>query len=116
MAVPKKKRYKQIVRLRRSLIETNNLRKKNVTITKFKNYANILNEYKNISYCSFCKSLDNTKNNKLCSSCYVIYFLNYFAPKNEIANKKFRTRDIGQEQIQELFYELSKTFFPSGRP
>ena len=115
MAVPKKKRYKQIVRLRRSLIERNNLLKKKATITKFRNYANISNEYKNISYCSFCKNKEEIRINKLCSSCYVIYFLNYFAPKNEAAKKKFRTRNIGQEQIQELFYELSKTLFPSSR-
>ena len=46
----------------------------------------------------------------------MIYFLNHFIPKNELTNKRFRTRDIGQEQIQELFYELSKTFFPPSRP
>lgn len=112
MAVPKKKRYKQVVRLRRSLMKINTLKRNNVTITKFKNYANILEDYNNVTYCSICKNLENRELNKLCSSCYVIHFLNHFAKKNELSNKKFRTRDIGQEKIQKYFYELSKTFFP----
>ena len=116
MAVPKKKRYKQVVKSRRSLNKLNTIQKKNLTITKFKNYANILEEYENTTYCSLCKSMEQGKNNTLCSSCYVIYFLNHFIPKNELTNKRFRTRDNGQEQIQELFYELSKTFFPPSRP
>lgn len=116
MAVPKKKRYKQVVKNRRSLNKLNTIQKKNLTITKFKNYANILEEYENITYCSLCRSIEQGKNNTLCSSCYVIYFLNHFIPKNEVTNKKFRTRDIRQEYINQYFYELSKTLFPSSGP
>ena len=115
MAVPKKKRYKQLVRIRRSLIKKNLIIKKNLTITKFKNYASIINEYKNVTYCSFCKSWENNKTNKLCSSCYVIYFINHFMIKNELWNYKYRTRDIRQEMINAHFYELEKTLLsPSG--
>lgn len=113
MAVPKKKRYKQIVRSRRSLAKINCILKKNITITKFKNYANISSDLKNIIYCSICRSTNLT--NKLCSSCYVIYFLNFFGKKNEIRNKKYRTRNIQQELINEYYDELSKTLFPSSR-
>lgn len=38
MAVPKKKRYKQIVAARRALLNNNLLRKKNIKIDKFTNF------------------------------------------------------------------------------
>jgi ribosomal protein L32 len=113
MAVQKSKRYKQVVRSRRSLAKINCILKKNVSITKFKNYANISGNLKNIIYCSICRSTNLT--NKLCSSCYVIYFLNFFIVKNEIRNKKYRTRNIEQERIKAYYDELSKTLFPSSR-
>ena len=116
MAVPKKKRYKQVVRARRSLNKINLILKKNVTITKFKNYANISDEYINSTYCSTCKSKENKRINALCSSCYVIYFLNHFAIKNEIVNKRYRNRNIEQERLKEYFYELSKTLLSPSRP
>lgn len=43
MAVPKKKRYKQIVTTRRTLFNTFLLKKKNVLITKFEGFVNLNN-------------------------------------------------------------------------
>ena len=114
MAVAKSKRYRQIVRSRRSLNKINSINKKGITITKFNNYANILKRYTNRTYCSICTSKEFT--NTLCSNCYVIYFLNDYKPKNEVIYKEFRTRDLVKEFWKRYHYELSKTLFPSGRP
>jgi hypothetical protein len=96
MAVPKKKRYKEVVKSRRSLDKLNFLKKKNITITKFMNYANISPNYQNVTYCNFCQSTNITNN--LCASCYVLYFLNFFSRKNEFRNKKERTRNLELER------------------
>lgn len=116
MAVPKKKRYKQVVKSRRSALKIDKILKKNLTITKFNNYANILNDYKNITYCESCNS--NDFSNKLCSSCYVFYFLNFYDRKRRIKNtkSKFRVRLKNKEFSKNYYYELSKTLFSSSRP
>jgi ribosomal protein L32 len=116
MAVPKKKRYKQIVRSRRSLKKENTLLNRNISITKFRNYANTSTSYTDIAYCNICKSNDFA--NKLCASCYVLYFLNFYHKKKEIKNRKsnFRIRYQSKEFSKKYYYELSKTFFSSSRP
>ena len=86
MAVPKKKRYKEVVRSRRSLEKLNFLKKKNIIVSKFLNYANISSNYENITYCTNCNS--NKISNNLCESCYVYCFLNFFSKKNKLKNKK----------------------------
>jgi hypothetical protein len=104
MAVPKKKRYKQVVKTRRSLLKINTILKKNLTITKFNNYANISKSL----YCNFCKNKGMSASN-LCGSCYVIYFINFFLIKVE--NK--RQYELNRNYLQEYYDELSKAFFPS---
>ena len=114
MAVPKRKRYKKIVKSRRSLQKINLIFKKNITITKLNNYANNLNKFRNYEssesafYCEFCR---NKKiNNNLCPSCYVDYFLGVLLPKKKLKvvyHKK-------TYKIREYYDELSKTFFSLG--
>jgi hypothetical protein len=60
MAVPKKKRYKQIVRLRRSFEKINILKKHKIVINNYSNFTNvgssiISTENKSIKKtCGFC--------------------------------------------------------------
>ncbi len=77
MAVPKKKRYKQIVTMRRSLFKTILLHKKSLNITKFGSFINF--EYKvvldNVSNKSCMRSFKDCGNysgnfsNKVCNFC-----------------------------------------------
>jgi len=117
MAVPKKKRYREVVKTRRSLQKKNLILKKNITITKFNNYASIsepynlhFNELFQTVYCNTCKN--DKINNKLCASCYVDCFLNLYHKKKVIKNRKRRI----QKNINRFYYELSKTLFSPGRP
>jgi hypothetical protein len=68
MAVPKKKRYQQVVKSRRTRQIENNIKKKNIFLTKFENYTVTSEEYRNISYCSFFSNKEIKK--KLCKFCY----------------------------------------------
>lgn len=112
MAVPKHKRYKQVVKTRRSLQKQNVILKKNLTITKFNNYASILTPFNsnNEIYCNICRSDKLT--NKLCVSCYVSYFLNFFDRKRILKNINIKKK----KNRNKYYYELSKTFFPPSRP
>lgn len=110
MAVPKSKRYKQIVRSRRSLQKTNLILKKNITITKFNNYTNNLDKFaKSTFYCQSCKNKDI--NNNLCQNCYVDYILNVVLLKKKLKilyhKKTYR--------IREYYDELSKTLLSLSR-
>ena len=78
MAVPKKKRYKQIVRSRRSLEKLNLLKKQNVNPSF---YSNFIYKFKieDASYgnnpCGMCeKSTSKT----VCLNCYIDTFLGTF--------------------------------------
>lgn len=79
MAVPKNKRYRQVVRTRRSLQKYNLLIKNRSVITKFKNYINILSKYSkaNEVYCIFCQN-DRLNISKLCTECFIQSFLYSF--------------------------------------
>jgi hypothetical protein len=76
MAVPKNKRYKQVVKTRRSLQKYNLILKNKSVITKFKNYINILSKYSksNEIYCIFCQN-DKLNISKLCTKCFIENFL-----------------------------------------
>ena len=55
MAVPKNKRYRQVVRTRRSLQKINLILKKNLALTKFSNYITTSVDYINTVKCLFFK-------------------------------------------------------------
>jgi hypothetical protein len=85
MAVPKKKRYKQIVRARRSLFIDFLLRKKNLKITKFINFKMFSHNSDSnnmfIKVCSNnfidCGNHENSLSNKVCNFCSNFnYFFN----------------------------------------
>jgi ribosomal protein L32 len=73
MAVPKKKRYKQVVSMRRTLFNNILLGKKNIEITKFINFINFLSYSNNNIKCQFnssnCGNYLNSLSNKICISC-----------------------------------------------
>jgi len=77
MAVPKKKRYKQIVNTRRTLFFNMLLRKKNLNITKFRNFTNLKhnvdpnNEFSNSCshYFVDCGNYSGSLSNKVCNFC-----------------------------------------------
>ena len=77
MAVPKKKRYKQIVNVRRTLFNIILLRKKNLNITKFGNFKTLnynINSndlfFKSCSCCfRDCGSCLGSSSNKVCNFC-----------------------------------------------
>jgi hypothetical protein len=104
MAVPKKKRYKQVVKARRSLLKINTILKKNLAVTKFNNYANISKSL----YCTLCKNKGMSAS-ILCGSCYVIYFVSFFLLRVETK----RQYELNRNFRQEYYDELSKAFFPS---
>ncbi len=77
MAVPKKKRYKQIVNTRRTLFNSMLLCKKNLNITKFSNFK-ILNYNINSNnvfvkscprYFTDCGNYLGSSSNKVCNFC-----------------------------------------------
>lgn len=75
MAVPKKKRYKQIVRSRRSLEKLNLLRKQKVNSTFYSNFiykfqTDIANYGNNT--CAYC---DKSTSKRICLNCYTTHFL-----------------------------------------
>ena len=77
MAVPKKKRYKQIINVRRSLFNIILLRKKNLNITKFDNFKvlsykiNSSNIFFKACYRDFkdCGNCLGSSSNKVCNFC-----------------------------------------------
>jgi len=77
MAVPKKKRYKQIVNVRRTLFNIILLRKKNLNITKFGNFKTLnysINSndlfFKSCSrYFRDCGNYLGSSSNKVCNFC-----------------------------------------------
>jgi hypothetical protein len=90
MAVPKNKRYRQVVKTRRSLQKYNLVLKNGSLITKFKNYINVLSKYSksNEVYCIFCQ---NNKLNltKLCTKCFLQNFVyDFIYLKQDIEYKR----------------------------
>ena len=114
MAVPKRKRYSEVVKTRRSLQLRQKILKKNLTITKFNSYASILTVPNSINkvYCNNCYNNAFINENKLCPSCYVMYFLYSFGKRRKIGNIKMKKRRYRRK----FFYELSKTFLSPSRP
>ena len=76
MAVPKNKRYRQVVKTRRSLQKYNLILKNNSIVTKFRNYISVLSKYSktNKINCVFCQN-GNLNISILCSKCFVENFL-----------------------------------------
>lgn len=77
MAVPKKKRYKQIVRSRRTTNNLNLLKKKKINSTKYSDFINIKNLKKSSiifsdKTCTYCSQ---NKSKNICLNCYTTYFL-----------------------------------------
>lgn len=90
MAVPKNKRYRQVVKTRRSLQKYNLILKNQSIITKFKNYINVLSKYSkaNEIYCTFCRN-DKLNITKLCTKCFLEFFLyGFIYAKQDIETKK----------------------------
>ena len=108
MAVPKKKRYKQLIRVRRSLQKKSLILKKNLTLTKFSNYVNIFSEPNQPLYCVFCKN--DKFINKFCANCYVDIFVRSFLFKKEIKDKRRRDRIYYFKN----YAKLSTTLIPPG--
>jgi len=102
MAVPKKKRYKQVVKSRRSNQKINLILKKNLYFNKFFNYVTIDNKYIDNFYCLFCKN--NEINKKYCLSC--LYLFHHFLWRIEAAEKRYRTRDLTMEYYVKLAKRL----------
>jgi hypothetical protein len=73
MAVPKKKRYRQVVKFRRTKQIENNLNKKKVSLTKFSNHIVTSLEYCNLATCDAC--LNKKIEKKLCKFCYNPVFI-----------------------------------------
>ena len=114
MAVPKKKRYREVVRTRRSLQQQSKILTKNLSITKFNSYASILTIPNSSTkfYCDICHNNDQINEKKLCASCYVIYFFYSF-------NKQRIGQNIGKKKKRywsRYYYELSKTLISPSRP
>lgn len=107
MAVPKKKRYKQIVKERRFLQRRSGLLKNSVSLTKFANYTTAPVVIISRLPCFICRNKQWTR--ELCASCYVETFLSLYVKRYELQNKKYRTRNL----VYEYYVNLSKTFFPS---
>ena len=74
MAVPKKKRYKQVTRSRRNLQKTNNLLKKNIKINQFSNFIWIGEpDYGHLI--KNCAYSDGSTSKNVCPNCYNTHFL-----------------------------------------
>jgi len=86
MAVPKNKRYRQVVKTRRSLQKYNLVLKNQSVITKFKNYISVLSKYSKVNkvYCIFCQN-DKLNISKLCTKCFIESFLYGFMYFNQDA-------------------------------
>lgn len=84
MAVPKNKRYKQVVRTRRSLQKRNLLLNKNLIVNKFSNYIKVALNYTELNdvKCLFCKDKQITR--QLCVQCYNYWFtFSFFNQKDD---------------------------------
>lgn len=112
MAVPKKKRYRQYIRVRRSLQKSNLIAKKNLVLTKFLSYINIFAEPNESIYCAFCKNDKREKVNKFCANCYIDFFAPSFLPKKEIKDYRQRQRNY----FYKYYVKLSTTLIPPRRP
>ena len=113
MAVPKKKRYKQVVRSRRSLQQNQVFLKNKITLTKFTNYiVTKESEFFSLPNCNFCNGKELKFAKQLCSQCYYRYFVSTYLRKLEKGYKEFRNIDF--EYLH--YVELSKTFFPPSGP
>lgn len=106
MAVPKKKRYKQIVKQRRFLQRQVSLVRNNLHLTKFVSYTTAPVTIISRLPCFICQNKKWSR--ELCASCYVETFLSLYAKRYELQNKRYRTRDL----VYEYYVNLSKTFFP----
>ena len=105
MAVPKNKRYKQVVKTRRSLQKLNLITKKNLTLSKFKNYVNPSSNYKSTVLCAFCKNYEIVK--KICAHCYVTAFALFFKTRkrSQFTRQQFML-------VNRHYAKLSKTLIP----
>lgn len=103
MAVPKNKRYRQVVKTRRSLQKYNLILKNQSAITKFKNYISVLSKYSkaNEIYCVFCQN-DKLNTTKLCTKCFLECFLyGFIYSKQDIETKK-------KKKIYNLRYDKNR--------
>ncbi len=77
MAVPKKKRYKQIIRMRRSLNNLNLLKKNKIAITLYSGFIDIKTTLKPLleNKTKNCVNCLQNKSNKLCLNCYTTHFM-----------------------------------------
>ena len=103
MAVPKNKRYRQVVKTRRSLQKYNLVLKNQSTITKFKNYISVLSKYSkaNEIYCVFCQN-DKLNTTKLCTECFLECFLyGFIYSKQDIETKR-------KKKIYNLRYDKNR--------
>ena len=110
MAVPKNKRYRQVVRTRRSLQKLNLILKKNLALTKFSNYITTSVDYINTVKCLFCQNEQITT--QLCANCYVSIFARSFLIKKD--NKNIQKKQ--KFKVNKYYAKLSKTLFPLSRP
>ena len=87
MAVPKKKRSKQIVKSRRFMNKLNILKSKNISINNYSNFSNEKNIFQNslINVCSICTK---KRMKSLCLYCYQDHFKGTHAFKKIQFNKK----------------------------
>ena len=84
MAVPKRKRYKQVVCFRRSLEKSKWLNKHRIKATYFLNFVNksklLVKNSSGEKWCAYCTNIVLTK--RICLYCYTQKFGTYFR-KNE---------------------------------
>ena len=110
MAVPKNKRYKQVVKTRRSLQKLNLITKKNLTLNKFTNFVNLSSNYINTVQCFYCRNKQIT--NQLCANCYVTTFAQSFFEKKD--NNRIRIKQ-NHIIIKHKYAKLSTSFIPFSR-
>lgn len=103
MAVPKKKRYKQVVKSRRSLQKINLIIKKNLFFNKFSNFISTSDRYIDTYYCSFCKNKELSK--QYCMDCLNIF--TKFLWRLEAKEKRYRLRDLTHEYYVNLARRLN---------
>lgn len=85
MAVPKKKRSREVIRVRRSNSRVKLLNKYNISIKNYSNFVsiNLLNKSNekvcsfNVKSCAYNFSVNSNNNisNKVCLGCYVTHFV-----------------------------------------
>ena len=86
MAVPKKKRYKQITRFRRDLQRTNNLIRKNIKINSFHNFVWLEpDDYGHLD--RTCVYWEGNPSKTVCLNCYNTHFLGAYVKYKKYTKK-----------------------------